>query len=53
MGCLIMQHELIKIFVASIKTGEKKKQWLTVPFMLVAIHSMFDVGRWTFDVHKK
>jgi len=39
--------ELIKIFVASIKTGEKKRIWA---FKVRHWFFLFDVGRSMFDV---
>ena len=45
-------EELIKIFVRSIKTAEKKqKQVLNVRYWMFVFHSTLDVRCWMFDVH--
>jgi len=45
-------EELIKIFVRSIKTDEKKqKQVLNVRYWMFVFHSTLDVGCSMFDVH--
>ena len=44
-------EELIKIFVTSIKTAEKKPRLGVVEYSVLGIRFSFDVGRSMFDVH--